>query len=792
MTGLVGLSALVGALAFSAAPTLAAFPEEAPVTETPSPIAGTTATFKGELNPGVATEKVTYHFAYSAGAGATCTESGLTAPVELFPEAAGNHKKVTQAVTGLEGSTEYTVCLIAANPAEPAESTQGTSEVFKTLPAPPKVDSERVSSVTPVKATLEAQVNPNNQTTTYAFEYSKTETSGKLTGTIVEINGGSALEGGSDQTASVSTGPVLEPSTTYFYRVVAENAQSKKEPTPAEGAVQEFTTVPSPFTEAVTEITTTGATFNGTLTPLSSVDAKYSFDYKLAANGAGCTGENSTTPEDAGTGTGSKAVTTKTSGQAIELQSNAAYSVCLVSSNAFGSDVASPVTFRTLPAPPEVSGEISSVAPSGMNLEAQINPNNQETIYTFEYSTEGTAGPAGVLKGAVTKVEGLEFVPFPASAGSGGYYQTAILTGFGDHMVSAGLGSPTPATTYYYRATAENEFELRYKGGILQPVPGTGKAATGQVESFTTPPLPIVTTGEAQGIVQTTATLSGTVDPEGAETSYYFAYVEAAKYKPCAGSCSESQQLAAYDEGETTVPAKVTETGTETLYTGTEPQTIPPAPVSGLQPGKTYYYALVAKSFIGVAVGQPGTFNTPAGTPPIVSTGGASAVSQNSATLSGTVGTNSLQTEYGFEIGTEAGNYGPATGLGSLGGAATEEVHVALSELQPGRTYYYRVTATNADGSNYGEPETFTTPGFPMLLTPQTSPPLIATPNIAFPKEEKVTTGTTVKTLTNKEKLSKALKTCRKSKSRSKRATCEAKARKQYGPVEKNKKKGSK
>ncbi len=54
--------------------------------------------------------------------------------------------------------------------------------------------------------------------------------------------------------------------------------------------------------------------------------------------------------------------------------------------------------------------------------------------------------------------------------------------------------------------------------------------------------------------------------------------------------------------------------------------------------GKTYHYRLVAKNRFGVqSVGQGHTFTTPGKTSPLVSTGGASDISQNSATLSGTV-----------------------------------------------------------------------------------------------------------------------------------------------------------
>ena len=36
----------------------------------------------------------------------------------------------------------------------------------------------------------------------------------------------------------------------------------------------------------------------------------------------------------------------------------------------------------------------------------------------------------------------------------------------------------------------------------------------------------------------------------------------------------------------------------------------------------------------------------------------------------------------------------------------------ALTGLQPGSTYHYRLTATNPDGTSYGPDETFTTPAY--------------------------------------------------------------------------------
>jgi FlaG/FlaF family flagellin (archaellin) len=205
--------------------------------------------------------------------------------------------------------------------------------------------------------------------------------------------------------------------------------------------------------------------------------------------------------------------------------------------------------------------------------------------------------------------------------------------------------------------------------------------------------------------------------------------------------------------------------------------------ISELLPGTTYHYRLLATNQAGTEESPDETFTTSPPTPPAAITAGASGVSQDTATISGTVSTNGLQTSYGFEIGTEAGEYGPATGLGSLGGATTEAVTVTLGELQPGTTYYYRVTAINADGTVYGEPQTFTTPGFPVLLTAPASLPLIATPAIAFPTGSQENTGSTkatTKKLTNAQKLAKALKACHAKKGK-KRATCEAAAHRKYG-----------
>jgi hypothetical protein len=332
--------------------------------------------------------------------------------------------------------------------------------------------------------------------------------------------------------------------------------------------------------------------------------------------------------------------------------------------------------------------------------------------------------------------------------------------------VSIVIENLQPLTSYYYRVTGENESTEKI-----------GQPADGEIKQFTTPSLPFVdSTATATNITATSATLSGSVTPLLVNATYYFQYIGDTHYREAlARGLSDP-----YEEGETTSPVSIGASST--------PQIVGPVQANNLLPGETYHYRLVAGNQYGTRFGEENepehTFTTRAATPPVVSTGPASAISQNSATLSGTVTTNGLQTNYGFEIATEPNNYGPATGLGTIGGAASETVSVTLSKLQPGTTYYYRITATNADGTEKGEPQTFTTPAFPNLLAPLASLPLVATPNIAFPKEEKGTT--TPKALTNKQKLANALRACRKTKNKTRRRTCEKRARGKYGTVKRS------
>ena len=348
-----------------------------PHTEAPSAISSTTATFNGTLAPLNATVVPTeYFFYYNVGEEFICTNERATGG-EGAGTGSGAPKSVSSEVSELEAHQKYTVCLVSQNQYGGEEEPLAPVH-FETLPAPPKIDGESASANS-TEATLSAQVNPNNENTKYVFEYSTTESAGALTGTITTLTGASELEGGSDQTAEAATGAVLSAGTTYYYRVLAENEQSETEPHPAEGEVQSFTTPPAPSTEPVTAIATSTATFNGQLT-LDATATQYHFDYKL---GSECTGESETPSAEAGTGSSSTAVSTPVTG----LQPGRLYSVCLVTSNASGSQVGPAVSFKTLP-----ETYVTDVGSSSATLHAVLDPEGAATVYRFQYGTSSSYG----------------------------------------------------------------------------------------------------------------------------------------------------------------------------------------------------------------------------------------------------------------------------------------------------------------------------------------------------------------------------------------------------------------
>ena len=717
-------SRFVGLLAASAAIFLcctasALAAPEAPTVE-PAEVSGTTATLKGVLNPSNPGEAGTYEFLYRLSATECEGESATPAGAALGIQ----DEAVSSELTGLQPSATYSFCLLARN--EAGKTAVGSPKSFTTAAAPPAIDAEGSASVNATAATMAAQINPNNQETTYKFEYSTQATGETLEGTITKVAGASPLTGFGDQGVEVRP-ESLQPQTQYYWRVVAKNAANET----TTGKVETFTT-PLPPEAPTLEAELVGMTahLKGVLNPNKAGEAgSYEFIYRQSATE--CEVESLTATE-AAFGAQAEAVATE-----VGLQPNATYSFCLLARNQAGETaVSSRETLTTAAIPPAVDAESSAGVKSTVaTLSAQINPNNQETTYKFEYSTQATGE---TLEGTITEAAG-----------------ASPLTGFGDQAVEVKLESLQPRAQYFYRVVATN---------------ASAETTSGKVETFTTLDAPLVTTGAALGITRTKAGIAGTVNPGGLATRYHFVYVEAAHYNPGALECPQGLACAYGEEAKTTPSELLGATDYSAHAVG-------PQALEELKPGTTYHYALVASNSEGGRVGPDQTFTTSPAAPPSASTGEATAVSQLSATLTGTADTRGLPGTMSFQVALspEGGSLEPASVVvGSQSGTSVSITFTFGPYLQPGTTYYYRAFAVNADGSAAGEWRSFTTAAFQSPFTEgPASIPLLHIPG--EPQEK----GST-KPLTNSQKLAKALKACHKIKNKSKRAKCERTARGKY------------
>jgi hypothetical protein len=238
--------------------------------------------------------------------------------------------------------------------------------------------------------------------------------------------------------------------------------------------------------------------------------------------------------------------------------------------------------------------------------------------------------------------------------------------------------------------------------------------APGAGEALATPPVAPTVDDQpafASSVSQFAATLNGTINPGGLPTDYHFLYGPTSAY----GSVAP-------------VPDLYTPINSEDDRVAQH--------LSGLQPGTTYHFALLASNAAQTGVTGPDeTFTTLAVPPPLASAGTASGVTQGAATLAGTVDTRGWDTTYRFDYGTTA-EYGQRwptidTDMGALTGS--QPVSVYVENLQPSTTYHFRLVATDAGGSQAGPDQTFTTTGYPpsIIQEPQLGGPVEPTVSIA-------------------------------------------------------------
>jgi hypothetical protein len=198
--------------------------------------------------------------------------------------------------------------------------------------------------------------------------------------------------------------------------------------------------------------------------------------------------------------------------------------------------------------------------------------------------------------------------------------------------------------------------------------------------------LPAVGGGEAPEVTDSSAKITGSVNPEGTATTYQFQYGATASYGSVAPA---SPQTVGSDLTTHSVSAQLT----------------------GLLSNTEYHYRLLATNSNGTVYGPDGMFKT--GGPPTVESELSSSATSTEIALKASINDLGAQSTYFFEYGTTSA-YGTATPEESL----TGEAEMRVDGLSPETVYHFRVVATNRYGTTDGEDETFSTASTPSLVLP--------------------------------------------------------------------------
>ena len=384
----------------------------------------------------------------------------------------------------------------------------------------------------PDNAVINGIVNPNGLATDAWFEYGQDSTLSTYTKTA-------------DQPISPGTAPVsvqgtltgLVPGTTYYYRVLANNAAGA-----SSGTIETFSTALSP-----TAITSAASTFPdnavipGEVNP-NGLETDAWFEYGQDRSFSTYT---TTNHQAIGNGTTPVPISETLSG----LIPGTTYYYRVAASNEEGTSRGAMENFILSQAPAAVSNPATIVAAQGATLNGSVDPKGQLTTCWFVWGTD----------------------PDLTNPSMTGTTSTQTLTQglFSAQLVSASLLGLSPGVTYYFRAAAAN----------------TDGQDEGSILSFTTSASPAVSTDAATSITTSSATLNGTVNPNGYATDAWFEYG--------------------------TDPSLTAWTETSHQGTGSGGTTVSlNAPISGLNPWRTYYFRTAASNSGGSQKGAIRSFPT--------------------------------------------------------------------------------------------------------------------------------------------------------------------------------------
>ena len=351
----------------------------------------------------------------------------------------------------------------------------------------------------------------------------------------------------------------------------------------------------------------------------------------------------------------------------------------------------SATTMPTVTATTTASGGSSCTAPTPETSSTTISVYAQTQPATWTSSTavlNGYVNPYGVAGGAVM----LFRYDTSSTLSNSTTVSLGTLSGSTLTAESSTITGLTPNTTYYFRIEANSTY--------------------GDILSFTTDAIqaaPKVTTDQVSSLTGSTATLNGRINPNLTSVS----------------AISFAWGTSSVLSGATTVTLTTDNGNGSTINLTASGATESPysTGVTGLVSGTTYYYRISASCTSDATYCPGGTVNGSivsfiAGAPS-VNTDVATTVGSTSATLNGTVNTNSTSSNgfYWYCVasssctGTSLSDTSSTT-LQSLSSSFNGSVYDTLTGLTPGTTYYYQIgakTTTSPSKTSLGAIKSFTT-----------------------------------------------------------------------------------
>ena len=190
------------------------------------------------------------------------------------------------------------------------------------------------------------------------------------------------------------------------------------------------------------------------------------------------------------------------------------------------------------------------ISKTSANLNGQVDANKSETQYWFEYGTTSNLGNT---------------TAFTSTGMSNSNLPEAVT-----------ISSLNPNTTYYFRLNAQNQYGT-VNGAILnfKTLGQTGASA------------PTVSTLSATSVTGSSATVNGTVNANGADTTFWFEF--------STDTLLGSGLIKTVSQDISSATAKIT-----TVFSN----------ISNLDSGTTYYFRVVAQNSLGIVRGDRGTFTT--------------------------------------------------------------------------------------------------------------------------------------------------------------------------------------